>query len=255
MSFANRNALVTGGTQGIGETIAHQLAALGARVIITGRDARRGAEAAQRIGARCRFIACDIADPAEVERMFSDVEAEGPLHVAVNNAGVTAPRAPVRDLDIDAWRRIIDINLTGTLQCLRHQLRLISRQPGGSIVNVSSCAGVQVIADQAAYSVSKAGINSLTRVAAIENATQEGDRHPVRVNAIAPGPTLGGMNSAERLAANPEATRRKLAVTAMKRMAEPEEVAGTALFLLSDAASYMTGAVLDVDGGFSAGKF
>lgn len=255
MSFSGRNVLVTGGTQGIGHTIAALLARAGAQVVITGRDPQKGHAAAAEIGGACSFHPCDIADAGSVQALFDHLDRRGPLHHAVNNAGITAPRAPIRDIDPDSWQHVLDINLTGTLRCLHHQLRRLDMRPGGSIVNVSSCAGVQVIADQAAYSVSKAAVNSLTRVAAIEAATAQPGRHPVRVNAIAPGPTLGGMNTPERLAANPEATRRKLAVTAMKRMAAPEEIAQAATFLLSDAASYITGAVLDADGGYSAGKF
>lgn len=255
MSFSGKNILVTGGTQGIGHAIAALLARAGAHVVITGRDPQKGRAAAAEIGDGCSFYPCDITDAGSVRALFGHLDQQGPLHHAVNNAGITAPRAQIRDIDLDDWQHVLDINLTGTLRCLGDQLRRLDRQPGGSIVNVSSCAGVQVIGDQAAYSVSKAAVNSLTRVAAIEAATAQAGHHPVRVNAIAPGPTLGGMNSPERLAANPEATRRKLAVTAMKRMAAPEEIAQAAVFLLSDAASYITGAVLDADGGYSAGKF
>ncbi|MEP3295687.1 MAG: SDR family oxidoreductase, partial [Pseudoruegeria sp.] len=124
------------------------------------------------------------------------------------------------------------------------------------IVNVSSCAGLMGTATQSAYSSSKAALNMLTQVAALECATADNDEHyPVRVNAVCPGPTLGGMNSEERLRANPESTKRKLQITAMKRFAQPDEITSSILFLLSDSSSYMTGTILPVDGGFSTGKF
>jgi NAD(P)-dependent dehydrogenase (short-subunit alcohol dehydrogenase family) len=126
---------------------------------------------------------------------------------------------------------------------------------GASIVNVSSCAGLLGVAAQSAYSTSKAALNMLTQVCALECAETMPGRHQIRVNAVCPGPTLGGMNSQERLRANPEATQHKIQVTAMKRFASPQEIADTILWLLSDSSSYVTGIVLPVDGGYSAGKF
>lgn len=256
MKFNNKIGLITGGTNGIGFEVAKRLAAVGARLIITGRDVGRGQAAEQALKGRARFIACDLTCDTQIEALFERIEADdGRLNFAVNNAGITAPRAPVRDIDVAAWRTVIDTNLTGTLLCLKYELHMIARTDGGAIVNVSSCAGVQAMADQAAYSVSKAALNCLTQVAAIESAICTKDRYHVRVNAVAPGPTLGGMNTPRQLAANPEVTRRKLGVTAMKRMADPGEIAEAIIFLLSDRASYITGTVLDVDGGYNSGKF
>jgi len=120
---------------------------------------------------------------------------------------------------------------------------------------VSSCAGVMPMANQAAYVASKTALNALTQVAAMENACDSESRFAVRVNALAPGPTLGGMNSPERLAAHPENTQRKRDVTAMKRFAQPEEIADAIVFLLSKRSSYITGTVLSADGGYHIGKF
>ncbi|MBB5409777.1 MULTISPECIES: SDR family NAD(P)-dependent oxidoreductase [unclassified Paraburkholderia] len=256
MSFQGKFGLVTGGTHGIGFTLAQDLVRAGARLTLTGRDTERGMAAERALKGRARFVQCDVSKEDEVDALFKRIEVEeGTLHFAVNNAGVTAPRAPVLELDLRAWKTVLDVNLTGTAHSLKRELQLMGRQPGSSIVNVTSCAGVLAVADQAAYSVSKAALNCLTQVAAIENATDRDGRHAVRVNAVAPGPTVGGMNTAERLAANPDATQRKLAVTAMKRMADPKEIAEAILFLLSPRSSYITGTVLYVDGGYSSGKF
>ncbi len=256
MSFDNKVVLITGGTHGIGRVLARQLVQAGARVIVSGRSAEKAESVCQELGDSVSFIACDISQQAQVESLFEQIrERFGRLDLAVNNAGITASRGVVRALDLNNWRQVVDINLTGTLMCMQQQLRLIGRQSGGAIVNVSSCAGVTPIPGQAAYSASKAALNCLTQVAAIEAAVDSDEAFAVRINAVAPGPTLGGMNTPERLAANPEATRQKLAVTAMKRMADPEEVVAAILFLLSPASSYITGTVLDVDGGYSSGKF
>lgn len=256
MKFKEKVILITGGTHGIGLILAKQLIADGATVVISGRSESKGNSAISELGGDGVFIPCDISQPQDVDRLFDQVISQfGRLHLAVNNAGVTSSRAPVSNIDMDNWRQTVDINLTGTLMCMKHEINLISRQPGGSIVNVSSCAGVTPIPGQAAYSASKAALNCLTQVASIECAVDSDSGHMVRINAVAPGPTLGGMNTPERLAANPDATRQKLSVTSMKRMARPEEVVSAIRFLLSDESSYMTGTVLDVDGGYSSGKF
>lgn len=256
MAFTGKIGVVTGGTHGLGVVLVEQLVKAGARLIVVGRNTEAGNQLAQRMSGAIRFVTCDVSDEAQVAQLFSDIaKQEGKLHFAVNNAGMTAPRAPIQSLDISAWKQILDVNLNGALLCLKQELLLISKAAGGAIVNVSSCAGVLPIPNQAAYSVSKAALNCLTQVAAIENAKDHDDHYAVRVNAIAPGPILGGMNTPERLAANPEATKQKLAVTAMGRMAAPEEIVSSILYLLSDASSYMTGTILNTDGGYSIGKF
>lgn len=256
MIFKNKLSLVVGGTSGIGLATARLLSERGARVVITGRNKEKGQDALTELSGNVDFIACDTTKPDQILSLFEVMFARhGVLDYAVNNAGITAPRASIADVDTDAWVNVINTNLNGTLHCLKYELQHLRQRPGGAIVNVSSCAGVVPIPNQAAYSVSKAGINNLTRVAAMENAQHIEDRYSVRVNAVAPGPTLGGMNSPERLKANPQATQQKLDVTAMKRMAEPDEIAHAILFLLSDASSYVTGTVLDVDGGYQSGKF
>ncbi|MGE8112739.1 MULTISPECIES: SDR family NAD(P)-dependent oxidoreductase [Pseudomonas] len=256
MLFEGKIIAVTGGTNGIGLVVAQRLVSEGARVVVLGRSLEKGRAALQLLGERAAFIACDVADAATVRDAFGDIEVRfGGLDHAVNAAGVTAPYAAVADLQVEDWDRVMRINLHGPLYCLQQQLRLVARQAGGAIVNVSSCAGVMAMPNQAAYVASKTALNALTQVAAMENARDRDGRHAVRINAVAPGPILGGMNSPERLAASPANTQRKINATAMKRFGQADEVADAVLFLLGANASYITGSVLSVDGGYHIGKF
>jgi NAD(P)-dependent dehydrogenase (short-subunit alcohol dehydrogenase family) len=256
MNFANKIALVAGGTRGIGLDVATKLVEAGARCYITGRNEEDGQAAERQLGAAGRFIRCDVTEPRGVAELFQLIRREhGRLDLAVNNAGVTTSRASVANLDFAEWQRVLSINLYGPLLLMSEEIKLMSLHPGGAIVNVSSCAGLLGVADQSAYATSKAALNMLTQVAALECAEGNAERAPVRINAVCPGPTLGGMNSEERLKANPESTQHKLRVTALKRFANPGEISSAVLWLASDAASYVTGTVLAVDGGYSAGKF
>lgn len=256
MGFAGKTSVIVGGTSGLGFAIAQKLVELGSRVAIMGRDKEKGEAAAAGIGDGAHFIECDVSDYRRVDAAFDELANKfQSLHFAINNAGVSGPHLPIRLMDPTVWERLMIVNCSGAFFCLRREIELIRRAPGGAIVNVSSCAGVLGVPNQAAYVASKAGLNLLTQVAAIENATDHDRGYAVRVNAVAPGPILGGMNTPERLAANPENTRRKIDVTAMKRFAQPEEVADSVLYLLGPGAAYVTGAILDVDGGYHAGKF
>ncbi|WP_424942396.1 SDR family NAD(P)-dependent oxidoreductase [Aliiroseovarius crassostreae] len=255
MTQHDRVTLITGGTEGMGLVTAKHLAREGHQVVICGRRPAAGEAALARLekdGLCGDFIACDIAEEGAAEALVAEVlRRHGRLDYAFNNAGVTVPVAPIAESDPAAWRRAIDINLTGTYYCLRAQIAAMKRTGGGAIVNNSSLAGITAIPGQPAYVASKFGVIGLSQAAAIEYA-----RDPaIRVNVIAPGPISGGMNTEEALAANPERTKRKIGVTAMRRLGAPEEVAQTVAWLLSDAASYVTGAVLPIDGGAAAGKF
>ncbi|WP_137820970.1 SDR family NAD(P)-dependent oxidoreductase [Pseudomonas sp. D(2018)] len=254
--FTGKVCLVTGGTSGIGARVSERLVECGAQLIVLGRDPGKGFLLADQLGSACRFIECDVADAGRVERAFGIVRKDfGRLDCAFNNAGVTARYGAIADSCPDDWARVIGINLNGTYHSLRQELRMMAAQDGvGAIVNTSSCAGVVPIGGQVAYVASKHAINAMSQVAALEYA-RTGSGGSIRVNAIAPGPILGGMNNEERLKASPENTQRKIDVTAMKRFGTADEVANAVLWLLSDQASYVTGMVMPIDGGYGSGKF
>lgn len=256
MNLTGKVALVSGGTRGIGLDVSRKLVEAGCFCYITGRNEQDGVSAQQQLGENSHFIRCDVTDEHSVNELFQTIRAQhGQLHFAVNNAGVTTRRAEILNLDFAEWQRVLNINLLGPLLCMSHEMKLMMGNNGGSIVNVSSCAGLLGVAEQSAYSTSKAALNMLTQVAAIECAQAREDRPQIRINAVCPGPTLGGMNSAENLQANPESTKHKLQVTAMKRFATAAEISAAILWLLSDGSSYITGTILAVDGGYSSGKF
>ncbi len=257
--FEGSGALVTGGTDGMGLVVARQLALEGARLVICGRDMAKGEAAASDLvakGGDVKFLACDVTRPADVERTIAlATQWLGGIDKVFNNAGVTARRALIGDSLPDDWQHVLNVNLNGMYLCLRNELQAMSAGKGGAIVNNSSLAGITAIAGQCAYVASKFGVVGLSQAAAIEYAKATPTHAAVRVNVVAPGPIIGGMNGAANLEANPEQTARKIGATAMRRFGRPEEVASTVLWLLSDEASYLTGAVIPIDGGASAGKF
>lgn len=259
-NFHGKVALVTGGTQGMGSVTAGALAAAGADVVICGRDQEKGEKTASDLtsqtGGKVHFRRANIADAESVRSLIEGVAADyGRLDLAFNNAGVTSEHAYVADACLDNWRRTIDININGTFYAMKYEITAMLRSGGGAIVNNSSVLGIVPMSGQPAYCTSKAAILALTKGAAMEYAREDNGLPRIRINAVAPGPILGGMNSEENLTRNPAKTERKLSLTAMRRFGTAEEVAGSVLWLLSDQSSYITGAVIPVDGGGSAGKF
>lgn len=251
MNFDKKICLVTGGTSGIGLKTTELLLKQGATVVILGRDQKRGQDCLLKLNGNIEFISCDVASYDEVKIVFDHIiNKYKKLDLAFNNAGITSKYKKIGDIEPEEWQNVMRINIGGIYNCLHHELNLMSKNTGGSIVNMSSCVSINPIGFQSPYISSKYAVNGLTKSAAIEYADSN-----IRVNAIAPGPTLGGMNSKEKLEANPQKTKRKIDVTAMKRFADPEEVAKAVLWLLSDESSYITGAIVPVDGGYNAGKF
>lgn len=241
-------AAVTGGAAGIGFATARLLAEAGARVALLDRDGETARQAAARLGPAAIWRPIDVADEASVEEaIYAVIAAEGRLDILVNNAGV-AIRKPSTDLDLADWQRVVDVNMTGVFLCSRTAARhMIAAKQGGAVVNVASIMGLSGggIYPNISYQATKGAVVNMTRALAVEWAT-----HGIRVNAVAPTWTRTGFIG--QLEADPALMARITAMTPMGRLAEPEEVASTILFLASPAATMVTGHVLAVDGGFLA---
>lgn len=243
-------ALVTGAATGIGLATALAFARAGCDLVLADRDAARGeaaATAVRSLGRRALFVATDVADPEQVERLHREaMTAYGRLDVACNNAGVEGDTAPLAESTIENFDRVIGINLRGVFLCMREQLRIMTRQHQGAIVNMASVAGLVGFAGLPAYCASKGGVIQLTRTAALEYATQG-----IRVNAICPGAIKTEM--IDRIThEDPSAESQFAALHPMNRMGTAAEVADAAVWLCSPQSGFVTGQALAVDGGLVA---
>jgi len=243
--LAGRNALVTGANGGLGSHFAQTLARAGANVAIAARRREslhdvRGA--IERLGSGVEAIALDVTDPASVAAAFDRASAAlGPITVVVNNAGIAITK-PLLEHTEDDWRQVIDVNLNGAWRVAQAAARhMVQHQQGGSIVNIASILGLRVASQVPSYAASKAALIHLTKAMALELA-----RHRIRVNALAPGYVETGINR-EFFASEPGQALAKR--VPQRRIGRPEELDGALLLVASDAGSYMTGAVLAVDGG------
>ena len=239
--------LVTGGGAGIGRATCLTFAADGARVVVVDNRADAGRETAALVeaaGGRSLFIEADVSNESDVERMVAEtVDHFGGLHCASNNAAAGAGFAPLPEIDRAKWQRAVDVTLTGVWLCMKYEIPAMEASGGGAIVNIASVSGMRGEAHQAAYSASKGGVIALTKSAAAENA-QRG----VRVNALCPG----GIRTeaiADYFEKVPGAEQASIAVHAMRRLGEPEEIADVASFLVSDRSSFVTGHAMVADGG------
>ena len=248
LELSGKVAVVVGGTSGIGRAIAHGLAQAGADVIPTSRRTEQVDTAAREIeelGRRSFRVTSDVSDRGSLERVLTTAIREfGQVDILVNSAGRTK-RAPTLDFTEDDWDAIIDTNLTGTLRACQVFGRHMLERESGSIINIASLSTFVALYEVAAYSASKAAVASLTKSLAIEWSNRG-----VRVNAIAPGVFRTPLN--EKLLDETERAREFLWRTPMKRFGKVEELAGAGIFLASDAASFVTGEILTVDGGFLA---
>ena len=248
LDLTGRIAVVIGATSGIGKAIALGLADAGADVVPTGRRAQLAGEAAREIEARGRrslAIATDVSDTNSIQALADAViEKFGKVDILVNAAGRTI-RRPTVDVSDDEWNGIMDTNLTGMLRACRVFGRHMIERRYGRIINIGSLTSVVALYEVAAYGASKAGVAALTKSLAVEWAP-----HGVCVNAILPGVFRTALN--EGLLDGTDRGRELLARTPARRFGQPEEVAGAAVFLASEAASFVTGHLLAVDGGFLA---
>jgi NAD(P)-dependent dehydrogenase (short-subunit alcohol dehydrogenase family) len=241
-------AVVVGGTSGIGRAIAHGFAQAGADVVPTSRRAEQVEAVAREIeefGRRSLRVTSDVSDRESLARVLSEtVAAFGKVDILVNSAGRTR-RAPTVDFPEEDWDAIIDTNLTGTLRACQVFGKHMLERESGSIINIASLSTFVALHEVAAYSASKAAVGSLTKSLAVEWSSRG-----VRVNAIAPGVFRTALN--HKLLDETERGREFLLRTPMRRFGNVEELAGAAVFLASDAASFVTGEILAVDGGFLA---
>jgi 3-oxoacyl-[acyl-carrier protein] reductase len=243
--LTGRSALVTGAAGGIGSAVAEALATAGAAVLVTDVDKDAAAAVAQRIsasGARAESCALDVADRSSADAAVAQAAAltNGVLHILINNAGVTAP-AMFADISEDNFERLLGIHVMGTFRCSQAALPFLPTDGTGRIINVTSAAGLTGTLGQVNYSAAKAGIIGITKSLARELA-----RKNILVNALAP---LAATPMTETIRTNEKFAANMMTRIPLRRWAQPSEIAGAFVFLASDAASYITGQVLPVDGG------
>jgi NAD(P)-dependent dehydrogenase (short-subunit alcohol dehydrogenase family) len=247
----NKVALVTGGTTGIGRDTAVLFAKAGAKVVVSGRREREGQETSNLIraaGGDGLFVKSDVSKSSDVQSLVQKtVEKFGGLDIAFNNAGIEGKWVPLIEQSLEDWDAVIDINLKGTWLCLKYEIQQMLKQGGGgTIVNMSSVAGLMGAAGAGVYCASKHGVIGLTRTAALEHAA-----NGIRVNAVCPAVIETAMS--DRAFADPEANKRVLALHPIGRFGKPMEVAEALLWLCSSKSSFMTGHYIVLDGGMLAG--
>jgi NAD(P)-dependent dehydrogenase (short-subunit alcohol dehydrogenase family) len=246
-SFAGKVAFVTGAANGIGRAAALAFACEGANVVvadISEQGNQQTARMIEELGGRALAVGCDVTRAADVTAALTKtVEAFGRLDFAFNNAGVEQPITPAADLTEEQWDRIVDINLRSVFLCMKYEIPLLLRQGGGAIVNTSSGAGIKGIAGQAAYCAAKFGIVGLSKAAALDYAKSN-----IRVNVVCPGiietPMMDRFSGG-----TPEGRARVIAQEPVGRMGKPEEIAAAVVWLCSDAAAFVVGHAMVIDGG------
>ncbi|MGN6227399.1 MAG: SDR family oxidoreductase [Dyella sp.] len=240
-------ALVTGASRGIGAEIARLFAAHGAHVIVSSRkleDCQKVVDGIVADGGQAEAIACHIGEMAQIEALYAAIDAaHGRLDVLVNNAATNPYFGPITDTELAIFQKTVDVNIRGYFYMSSHAAKRMAKNGGGSIVNVASVNGVVPGLQQGIYSITKAAVISMTKAFAVECAEAG-----VRCNALLPG--LTDTKFASVLVNTPAILKQAMAHVPMRRVAQPSEMAGAALYFASAASSYTTGAVLNVDGGY-----
>jgi len=255
--FQGKVSLVTGAASGIGRVTAQMFAREGSMVIVTTDSNIQGGEETVKLikaaGGEATFVKCDVSKAADVENMVNKaVEIYGRLDYAFNNAGIgpdgkRVPLVNIVDMSEELWDRTLDINLKGVFLCLKYEIRQMLKQKYGAIVNTSSVGAFKAVPGFSAYGASKSGLAGLTRVAAIECAGKG-----VRVNTICPGPTERTLLNEYLTSSHPEEKAKLAQVVPLGRVAQPEEMAEAVMWLCSDAASFVTGQSIPIDGGMTS---
>ncbi|MEW9898147.1 SDR family oxidoreductase [Chitinivorax sp. PXF-14] len=245
--LSGKIALVTGASRGIGESTAKLLAAHGAHVIVSSRKIEACldvVEAIKAAGGSAEAMACHIGEMEQIEAIFKSIEDKhGRLDILVNNAAANPHFGPIVDTDVSAFQKTVDVNIRGYFFMSSYGAKLMAAHGGGAIVNVASVNGMIPGVFQGIYSITKAAVISMTKAFAKECAPIG-----VRVNALLPGAT--DTKFAAALVKNPAILEKALEHIPMNRVAQPDEMAGAVLYLVSPAASYTTGTCLNVDGGY-----
>jgi len=245
--LAGKIAIVTGASRGIGAEIAKLLAAQGAHTIVSSRkqaDCQTVVDQIVTAGGSAEAVACHIGELEQIDTLFAHVaQQHGRLDILVNNAATNPFFGHILDTEPSIFQKTVDVNIRGYFYMSSHGARLMAKHGGGSIINVASVNGVVPGVQQGIYSITKAAVISMTKAFAVECAELG-----VRCNALLPG--LTDTKFASVLVNTPAILKQALAHVPMRRVAQPSEMAGAALYFASDAASYTTGAVLNVDGGY-----